>query len=103
MNETTQQPVAKPKRQLTEAQKAALKKGRERLAEKRRAALENTMTELVEDTQKEETNELIEGPPPLTEEIDSETISPESLESICLGMAIVLASYFMTFIVVQQL
>ena len=40
MNEITiSQPVVKHKRQLSEAQKAALKKGRDKLAEKRRVAL----------------------------------------------------------------
>ena len=95
MNETsTSQPVVKPKRQLSEAQKAALKKGRERLAKKRRAMLQNTMTELVEEFQKEEVNEVVS--------IYDETQSPDTFITVCASLSIVLLSYFIMFMVSQH-
>lgn len=104
MNETITQPVVKPKRQLTEAQKAALKKGREALAAKRHAALQESMTELVEETQKDEVNELIQGlPPKETESDDDELVISDTSVIICTQLAIIVASYFMMFIVCQQL
>lgn len=103
MNETITQPVVKPKRQLTEAQKAALKKGREALAAKRHAALQESMTELVEETQKDEVNELIQGLPPKETESDDELVISDTSVIICTQLAIIVASYFMMFIVCQQL
>jgi hypothetical protein len=92
MNETIQQPVPKQRKPLTEAQKAALKKGREALAAKRRLTAQNTMTELTEVSQKEE-----------VEDVDEFAASPDTLNDVCVGLAIVLASYFITFVVCQQL
>lgn len=90
MNETVPQPVVKPKRQLTEAQKAALKKGREALAEKRRAALQT------------ESNQLVQVEDSRVIKVDDELFH-QTVQETCTGLAIVLASYFITFIVCQQL
>lgn len=87
MNEIIPTEVVKPKRQLTDAQRAALKKGREALAEKRRVALQNT---LVNETQ---TNNAYEFEPR----------NPDTLQNVCSAVVILLASYFMMFIVCQQL
>jgi hypothetical protein len=84
MNELTPQPVVKPKRQLSDAQREALKKGREKLAEKRRAEQEST--------QKEEDDCMIDEYDP-----------PETYQSVCIRVAIVLVSYLMMFMVSQHL
>ncbi len=81
-----EQPVAKPKRQLTDAQRAALQKGRERLAAKRRAEQEVEKNELVNLESTETNEELV----------------PETYKSICANTAIVLLSYFIMFIVSQH-
>jgi hypothetical protein len=91
MNETsTSQPVVKPKRQLSEAQKAALKKGRESLAKKRRAVQEDTVTELVEEGE----NKVVS--------IYDETQSPDTFLTVCASLSIVLLSYFIMFMVSQH-
>lgn len=85
----TEQAVAKTKRQLTEAQQAALKKGREALAAKRRAATAQT-----------ESNELVhvEDLPFVHNQDD---IFFEKIQETCLAMMIVLLSYLIMFIVLR--
>jgi hypothetical protein len=89
MNETAPQPVVKLKRQLTEAQKAALKKGREALAAKRLAVAQTERNELVQ--VKERTLEQYH-----------EDIFIGSVQETCIGIVIVLASYFIMFVAVQH-
>lgn len=89
MNETASQPVVKPKRQLTEAQKAALKKGRDALAAKRLAVAQTESNELVQVKQ-------------LTLEQIHEDIFISSAQDTCIGIVIVLASYFMMFVALQH-
>lgn len=53
-------PIIKPKRQLTEAQLLALKKGRERLAEKRKQQQEEKAAPEEEETTEEEAKEEVQ-------------------------------------------
>lgn len=90
LTQPVEQVVAKPKRQLTEAQKAALKKGRDRLAEKRRAA-----------AAQEETNELVHVEDfPFVDSPDE--LFLQNAHETCLGIIIVLASYFIMALVIQH-
>jgi hypothetical protein len=90
MNEAITQPAVKPKRQLTEAQKAALKKGRDALAAKRCAILQNKSNEHVQ----------TDG---LTIEQYHDNIFLENAQDTCISILIVLSSYFIMFIICQQL
>ena len=91
LTQPVEQVVAKPKRQLTEAQKAALKKGRDRLAEKRRAA-----------AVQEGANELVHVEDLPFVHSHNEDLFLQNAQETCLGIIIVLASYFIMALVIQH-